>query len=228
MAIEFTRPTALILIDNQKSFTNPTAVTHWGKERSTPNYEQNIDSLLTTFRAAKARSSSQNGVPLEVIHIFHTAIEKDSPFHPSKSNLEPLDVAIPAADGSERIFWKSVNSSFIGTGLEAYLREKGFRQLIFAGLMTDHCVSTTVRMAANLKVVDRFLDGPLRIRADGSHENDPLVDSGRILLVGDATAAFDKGGFDAETVQRVTLASLEGEFADVVGTEEVVGALKGI
>ncbi|KAF9239922.1 hypothetical protein DTO013E5_9238 [Penicillium roqueforti] len=143
--------------------------------------------------------------------------------------MRPLDFATPASDGSEPVFWKSVNSSFIGTGLEAHLREKGFRQLIIAGLTTDHCVSTTVRMAANLGVVDRYLgDGPVRLRSDGTHENDLKVDKGRIVLVEDATATFGKAGIDSETIQKVSVASLDGEFADVFSTEEVIKALSKI
>jgi hypothetical protein len=84
-------------------------------------------------------------------------------------------------------------------------------------------------MAANLGVVDRYLgDGPVKLRSDGSHEKEVEVDRGRILLVADATATFGKAGIDSETIQRVTVASLDGEFADAVGTEEVVKALKEI
>ena len=46
-------------------------------------------------------------------------------------------------------------------------------------------------------------------------------DGGKIYLIGDATATWGKGGFDAETVHAVNLASLNGEFADVVTTDSV-------
>jgi nicotinamidase-related amidase len=225
--IDLSLPTALILIDNQSAFTHPSTVSLWGASRSNPHYEANLQSLLSTFRDARATSST----PLEVIHVFHSSDSFSSPLHPSHpaGGIRPLDFAIPAADGSEPIFWKNVNSSFIGTGLESHLRQKGIRQIICAGLTTDHCVSTTVRMAANLGVVDRFLDdGPVRFRADGSRENEVRVEKGRIILVSDATATFSKGDFDADTVHKVSVASLDGEFADVIGTEEVVEALKGI
>lgn len=225
--IDLSLPTALILIDNQSAFTHPATVSHWGASRSNPHYEANLQSLLSTFRDARVSSST----PLEVIHVFHSSDSSSSPLHHAHpaGGIRPLDFAIPAADGSEPVFWKNVNSSFIGTGLEAHLRQNGIRQIIVAGLTTDHCVSTTVRMAANLGVVDRFLDdGPVRFRPDGTRENEVRVEKGRIILVPDATATFSKGDFDAETVHKVSVASLDGEFADVIGTEEVVEALKCI
>ena len=47
-------------------------------------------------------------------------------------------------------------------------------------------------------------------------------DSGKIFIISDGTAAYAKGEFDAETVHRVNLASLDEEFADVVNTEDVI------
>jgi hypothetical protein len=46
--------------------------------------------------------------------------------------------------------------------------------------------------------------------------------------VSDATATYGKGEFDAETVHKVSVASLDGEFADVIGTEEAVKALRSV
>lgn len=225
--IDFTLPSALILIDNQSGFCHPTTISHWGTSRSNPLYEANIQALLSGFRAARETSST----PLEIIHIFHSSATPGSPLHPDHpaQGIRPLDFALPATDGSEPVFWKSVNSAFVGTKLESHLREKGIRQILVAGLTTDHCVSTTVRMAANLGVVDRFLgEGPMQLRSDGTHEKEVRVEKGRIILVSDATATFGKGGFDSETVHKVSVASLEGEFADVIGTEEVVKALRQI
>lgn len=53
------------------------------------------------------------------------------------------------------------------------------------------------------------------------------VEEGRIVLVADATVTFAKGGCDAETVQNVSVASLEGELADILETE-VVRALRRV
>lgn len=60
------------------------------------------------------------------------------------------------------------------------------------------------------------------VGADGS------VVRGQVVLVGDATAAWEKPGgkWNAETVQAVHLESL-AEFAWVVSTRDVVGELEG-
>ncbi|KAH8688846.1 Isochorismatase-like protein [Talaromyces proteolyticus] len=219
MSLSFDQPSALVLIDNQTSFNHPKFPS---SSRSNPSYEANLTTLLAAFRSARQRLTPGR---IHIIHIFHSSLETDSSFHPSAAP-KPFDFATPAADGSELVMWKCVNSSFIGTSLESYLRKNGIRQVFFAGLTTDQCVSTTVRMAANLGVVDNFPDGrPVTVNSDGSHPPNVDIDHGRIVLVSDATATFAKGGFDAETVHGVSVASVEGEFAEVFSTQEIAKAL---
>ena len=99
---------------------------------------------------------------------------------------------------SEPLFTKNVNSAFIGTDLEDLLRKQGIEQLVVVGLTTNHCVSTSVRMAANLGF--------------------------EVILISDATATFDRVGlngevFPATLVHETSLASLHEEFAIVLDTE---------
>ena len=106
----------------------------------------------------------------------------------------------------EPVFYKNVNCSFVGTDLEKLLREQKIRQLIICGIATDHCVSTTVRLAADLGIVK-------------SHDDE----LGLVAIIGDASAAFNnRGKFAAETVHAVNLASSEDEFAEVITTKDVV------
>lgn len=86
-------------------------------------------------------------------------------------------------------------------------------------------MSTTVRMAANLGVVDLFPEGRPEVLADGK-QSVKKGEKGIVVLVSDATATWAKGGFDAETVHAVSVESLRGEFCGVVSTGEVVAALE--
>ncbi|CAM1507786.1 Fc.00g046340.m01.CDS01 [Cosmosporella sp. VM-42] len=213
-------PTAVILIDIQEGFKH---LPQWGSERSTPSFEPNVKGLLQATRAyndARAKTAVLSSVagsqPIHVIHIHHHSTDTNSFLHPSRTlpgssalAIRPMNYATPLP--SELVITKNVNSSFIGTDLEARIRALGIRQLIFAGLTTDHCVSTTIRMAANLHVLG------YDVGSDGDG----------IIILRDATATFAKGMFDAETVHGVNLASLDGEFGRVYKTDEVIKEVIG-
>jgi nicotinamidase-related amidase len=204
-------PYALLLIDNQRGLNHPT---YYGTTRSNPSFEKNITLLLSVFRSLSDSAFWAAETPPIIIHVAHHSTNPLSPLHPSNDDgVKFFTYLTPDTDGGEVVITKSENSAFIGTDLETRLRDAGIRTLVVGGLTTDHCVSSTVRMAANLHVVDR-----LDCRGN-------VVEKGRILLAGDATACWEKGKWDAETVHGVTLASLDGEFAEVFTSDEVVTLL---
>lgn len=179
---------ALLIIDVQQGLDDP----KYGP-RSTPDAEAAIARLLAAWRAA--------GWP--VVHAQHLSTWPDSPLRPPSPGVAIKPEAQPL-DG-EPVFQKHVNSAFIGTDLEAYLREHAISSLVVVGLTTNHCVSTSVRMANNLGF--------------------------ETVVVADATAAHGAQGYDgrrfgAEEVHAAALASLHGEFATVVTSDEVLEALQ--
>lgn len=176
--------TALLIIDVQVGFNDA----FWGS-RNNPNAEANIAKLLSYWRSA--------GRP--VVHIRHDSTTPSSPLHPSNPGNAIKPEVAPMR--SEKVFGKNVNSGFIGTGLEEYLRAEKIGDLVIVGLTTDHCVSTTTRMAGNIGF--------------------------GVKLVADATATFDRTDrhgvtHSADSIHAIHLASLDGEFCQVVMTEELI------
>ena len=175
----------LILIDLQKGFDDP----KWGI-RNNPSAELNAKRLLEKWRELR----------YPIVHVQHSSLESDSPLRSDRPGFHFKNETSPAI--GEMIVTKNVNSAFIGTNLESYLKVNNFLDLLFVGLTTDHCISTTVRMASNLGF--------------------------EVTLIHDAIATFNRIGLDgrnisADEIHRIHLSSLNGEFCQVLSTDEVMG-----
>lgn len=180
---------ALILIDIQKGFDD---IEYWGGQRNNPEAEANAGRLLNFWR--------QKALP--VFHVKHCSANPDSRLAEGNIGNEFQDMVAPT-DG-EPIIKKKVNSAFIGTDLKQQLDSANIKTVVIVGLTTDHCVSTTTRMAGNYGF-DTY-------------------------LVDDATATFCKKGMDgqlfsAEIIHDTAIASLNGEFATVIKTDQLINAL---
>jgi nicotinamidase-related amidase len=174
---------ALLLIDIQKGFEN---IAYWGGQRNNPDAELRASELLQIWRAHH----------LPVYHIQHCSSNPTSPLHETNVGNAFNDLVTPIV--GEPVIQKNVNSAFIGTNLQTQLDNAKIVTLVIVGLTTDHCISTTTRMAGNL-----------------GYET---------YLVSDATATFNKKGFDgqqyaAELIHETALASLHKEFATIVTTD---------
>ena len=178
--------TALILIDIQKGFDEEE---YWGGNRNNKDAEEKSALILNKWRELN----------LPIFHIVHSSQNPISRLHESDPGFEIKDEVKPI-DG-EPIIKKDVNSAFIGTDLKERLDSKGINKLVIIGLTTNHCVSTTTRMAGNFGF--------------------------DTLLISDATATFDRIGingelFDSEIIHQTTLANLNNEFAKVINTKELL------
>lgn len=185
--MQLQKNTALLLIDVQQGFNDG----RWG-ERNNPGAEQNIARLLQAWRS--------HGMP--VIHIQHDSRAPDGAFVPGAPGHAHKPEAMPLP--SESVHHKTVNSAFIGTGLEAELRSRNIDALVIAGLTTNHCVSTTTRMAGNFGF-DTY-------------------------LVADASATFARPMVDgrmrsAQEVHDAALSDLNEEFATILDSADVLASL---
>ena len=183
MNITKTDRPALILIDIQKGFED---IEYWGGQRNNPDAEENAAELLRLWRT--------NNLP--IFHIQHCSSNPASLLHQTNAGNQFKDLVKPI--GNEPVIKKNVNSAFIGTNLKEQLDNANITKLVIVGLTTDHCISTTARMAGNLGF-DTF-------------------------IVSDATATFNKKGlggqnYSAELIHETALASLNEEFAKIVTTD---------
>ena len=182
--LSINRETVLLLIDVQEGFKDP----KWGR-RNNLCAEANIAQLLNTWRVS--------GRP--IVHVQHVSQEHVSVFAPESPGIVLQEFARPA--NGELLLQKRVHSAFIGTKLDSSLKERGATTLVVVGFTTDHCVSSTARMAANLGY--------------------------RTIVVSDGTATFERRSADntpvsPEIIHQIHLLSLEGEFAEVLDTDIVL------
>jgi len=179
----------LIVIDVQDGFDAP----YWG-ERNNPDAERNIERLLSRWRASRR----------PVIHVRHDSVEPDSALRPDAPGNAIKREAAPGPD--EPVVGKHVNSAFIGTDLAAQLEAHASDTVVLCGFTTNHCVSTTARMAGNLGF--------------------------RTFVLSDSTVAFamrspGPGGrlIPAAEMHEVGLAELDREFATILTTDELLSLL---
>src|SRR6195952_2390810 len=180
------RNAALLVVDMQIGFDDPA----WGP-RNNPDMEGQVAALIAAWRDA--------GAP--VVHVHHDSPGADGRMRPGTRGNAPKPQALRLA--RERLYRKTVNSAFIGTGLEIDLRARGIGTLVIVGLTTNHCISTTARMAGNLGF--------------------------ETFVVSDATATFDRLGLDRRLrppadVPPPPLSDLQEEFAQIVDTKSVLAA----
>jgi len=183
---------ALLLIDIQKGLDD---IDYYGGHRNNLQAESNARKVLAFWRNHK----------LPIFHIKHNSTNPNSPLVKGQTGNYFKDIVKPLAN--ETIIEKEVNSAFMGTDLKQKLDKLGIKKVVIVGLTTDHCVSSSARMAGNLGY--------------------------KTYVVSDATATFDKVGangikYEAELIHEVALASLHNEFATVIETDDLLKVIKAI
>ncbi|MEX0297485.1 MAG: cysteine hydrolase family protein [Kordiimonas sp.] len=174
----------LLIVDVQKAIDHPKWV-----RRNNPDAEDNIVSLIEFWRRE----------PFPIVHIRHDSKEVGSPYMPGQSLHDFKEQVKPIV--GEKIIGKSTNNAFIDTGLQEYLSEIEANHLVICGVLTQHSVDCTARMAASLGY--------------------------RVTVVSDATAATGLTDIvgkkhSAEDVHNITLAHLAADYAEIKTSNELL------
>jgi nicotinamidase-related amidase len=134
-----------------------------------------------------------------IVHIRHISRLADSTYRDGEPGVEFKDVAMPAP--GETILTKHNASAFVGTKLETLLRGRSIADIVIAGVITNNSVEATARMAGDLGF--------------------------RTTVVSDATFTFGRRDYSgryrgADEVHAMSLANLDGEYAAIRTTEEIL------
>lgn len=139
---------------------------------------------------------------LPVVHVRHISRTVGSLFSPGQIGAQFQPQFEPMPD--EHVVEKNVPDAFLNTGLERWLRVRGIERVVVAGVSTNISVESTARTAGNLGI--------------------------QTVVVSDATFAFEKTDHagvlrSADEVHAMSLANLDGEFAAVARTAEILEML---
>jgi len=143
---------------------------------------------------------------IPVLQVFHQEPQADpqDPFHPKSGFVRPMPELRLEADA---VFIKEVHSALYGKTasgetLESWLRRHGIEEVVVTGIRTEQCCETTTRHASDAGFKVRF--------------------------VGDATLTFPMQSrtgrkYSTAEIRERTELVLDGRFAQVVSTAEVLG-----
>jgi nicotinamidase-related amidase len=180
---------ALIVIDVQNEYVSGNLRIEY------PEVEHSLANIVRAMDAARAA-----GIPVVVVQ--HLAAESAPDFARGSSGaaLHPL-VAVRHRD---HLVEKQMASALTGTGLGAWLRERGVDTLTVVGYMTHNCDDSTVRQAR--------------------HEG------WQVELLHDATGALPYanacGQASAEEIHRVFTVVMHTGFAAVASTRDWLNAIE--
>ncbi len=135
----------------------------------------------------------------QVVHIHHHGTDPEDPFHPDASGSAVQPIAAPIK--GEPVIIKTGSSGFMGTSLQDILRNAGIERVILCGATANHCVESTTRTAADLGF-------------------QPVYASDAVWTYG--ITGPDGAFHSADQIHSVSMATLEGEIAQVKSTKDIL------
>ena len=179
---------ALVVVDVQRGFDD---LSYWSPtgRRDNPDCEANVETLIAAWRE---RADS-------IVFVRHDSTTPGSPLVPGTPGNEFKSVVTGTPD---LIVSKAVNSAFHGDpDLATWLRERELAGIVVCGIQTNHCVSTTARVGANLGF-------DVIVAIEACHTFDRAHPDGEVM--------------PAALLARATATTLHGEFARVMNTRSVL------
>ena len=139
---------------------------------------------------------------MPVIHVKHMSTSTESHYRPNQSGNDFKAAAMPVM--GELIIEKQSNNAFIDTNLEKELHNRGINEVVIIGVITNNSVEATARMSGNLNF--------------------------DTTVVSDATFTFDLQDYagnwhSADVIHNISLANLDGEYAQIANTAEILNAI---
>lgn len=164
-------------------------------ERAPRNNPQ-AEQNIALLRAAWRESGNP------VINVRHISRSPASAFSAGQAGAAFQERFQPLPD--EHVVEKNVPDAFIHTGLERWLHVRDIGRIVLVGVSTNNSVEASARSAGNLGFAT--------------------------VVVSDATFAFEQRDFggtlrSAEDVHLMSLANLDGEYATVCSSAEVLAQL---
>jgi nicotinamidase-related amidase len=136
-----------------------------------------------------------------IVHVQHLSTRPGATFFLPGTRGAEIHATVSPNDG-ETVIVKHFPNAFRETPLVATLRGRGIAKLTIAGMMTHMCVDTSTRAAADMGFACTLAHDACATR----------------------TQAFDGRSVAAADVQAAYMAALNGAFARVVPTGEIVAA----
>jgi len=153
---------------------------------------QAADNIASLLAAFRKRGDA-------IFHVHHHGTDPDDPFHSDAPGVAVQPFAQPNED--EPVIVKHVSSAFAASTLENDLRAEGIERVVLCGATANHCVESATRAASDLGF-------------------DTVYASDAVWAY--AVTGPDGVAHSAEQVHSTSLSTVEGEFASVLETEQIL------
>ena len=167
-----------------------------------PGGKMELEGSIQAGKHAAALLSAFREKRLPVVHIQHIATGAGASFFLPDTHGVAIHENVLPVEG-ETVIQKNFPNSFRMTCLLDHLKHHGISDLVIVGMMTHMCVDTTVRAACDLGF-------SCQVAHDACATKDQL---------------FRDVAVSAAQVQGAYMAALDGSFAEVLGTRDIIASL---